>query len=326
MQFAVQLPLDRVDLGAAFASPEGIRECAGHIETAGFDALFVTDHPVPDDRWLAKGGHHSFDPFVALSCVACCTTTLKLLTNILVLPYRNPFIVAKSVASLDTLSSGRMIMGVGAGYLEGEFRACGVDIEARGQLMEEALQAMKLAWSGESFSFEGTQFQAAGNTALPRPLQRPHPPIWMGGNSKAAMRRAAQYCDGWLPFPVKGKLASHVRTRELADIDGLERAIHSIRQLEQQFERRAPLDICMIPFGLDMHSDLHQNADAILEQCLQLQALGVTWINISLPCDSKSQYLDASSWFAEEVIAAMRPGSHGDSPTAPKRDSSNSAS
>lgn len=306
MQFAVQLPVDRVDLGAEFCSAQGITDCARHVEKIGFDATFVTDHPAPEDRWLAKGGHHSFDPFVALSCAAGCTTTLKLLTNILVLPYRNPIIVAKSAASLDTISNGRMIMGVGAGYLEGEFRACGVDIEERGQLMEEALQAMKLVWSGESFRFKGKHFEADGNTALPRPIQTPHPPIWMGGNSTAAMRRAAQYCDGWLPFPVKGKLASHVRTKELADINGLQSAINDLRQLEQQFERSRPLDICMIPFGLDMHSGMNWNAEAVLEQCRQLQALGVSWINISLPCDSKSQYLEASSWFAEEIISAMR--------------------
>lgn len=306
MQFAVQLPIDRVDLGATFSSAQGIADCAKHVEKIGFDAIFVTDHPVPDNRWLAKGGHHSFDPFVALSCAAGFTTTLKLFTNILVLPYRNPLIVAKSVASLDTISNGRMIMGVGAGYLEGEFRACGVDIEERGQLMEEALQAMKLVWSGEPFSFKGKHFEADGNTALPRPIQTPHPPIWMGGNSTAAMRRAAQYCDGWLPFPVKGKLASHVRTRELADINGLESAIKDIRQLEQQFDRSRPLDICMIPFGLDMHSGMNWNAEAVLEQCQQLQALGVNWINISLPCDSKNQYLEASTWFSEEIFSAMR--------------------
>ena len=198
-------------------------------------------------------------------------------------------------------------MGIGAGYLEGEFRACGVDLKTRGKLVEEALQAMKLAWSGESFSFTGTNFQAQANTALPRPVQTPHPPIWMGGNSTAAMRRAAQYCDGWLPFPVKGKFASHVRTRELADLAGLELAIKDIRELEKQFERNRPLDICMIPFGLDMHTGTKLNAAAVLEQCQHLETLGVSWINISLPCDSKNQYLEASDWFAEEIISDMNP-------------------
>ena len=306
MNFAVQLPIDRVDLGAEFASAQGIQHCAKHVEKIGFNATFVTDHPAPDDQWLSRGGHHSFDPFVALSCVAGCTTTLKLLTNIIVLPYRNPLIVAKSIASLDVISNGRMIIGVGAGYLEGEFRACGVDSNERGLLMEEALQAMKLSWTGESFSFSGKHFQADGNTALPRPIQTPHPPIWMGGNSGAAMRRAAQYCDGWLPFPVKGKLANHVRTKELANLNDLERAIKEIRELEKKYERNKPLDICMIPFGLDMHTGMDWNSEAILEQCQQLKALGVSWINISLPCDSKAQYLDATSWFAEHIITPMQ--------------------
>lgn len=305
MRFAVQLPVDRVDLGAEFASAQGITDCAAAAETAGFDAIFVTDHPIPDSEWLAKGGHHSFDPFVALTCAAGCTSTIKLFTNIVVLPYRNPFIVAKSAASLDVLSGGRLIMGVGAGYMEGEFRACGVELKERGKLMEEALQAMKLAWRGESFSFQGTQFEAANNTALPRPLQAPHPPLWMGGNSTAAMRRAAQHCDGWLPFPVKQKFAQYVRTKELADINGLQLAITKIRELEKQFDRSRPLDICMIPFGLDMHETARPDSAAIIEQCLQLEAMGVNWININLPSDSRSQYRDSINWFSEEVINAL---------------------
>ncbi len=305
MRFSVQLPVDRVDLGTTFCSAQGIEQCARLVEGAGFHAAYVTDHPAPDDRWLAAGGHHGLDPFVALTCAAGFTTTLRLLTNILVLPYRNPLIVAKSVASLDTLCDGRLILGVGAGYLEGEFRACGVDLKERGQLMEEALQVMALAWRGESVVFSGSHFDAKGNTALPRPLQAPHPPIWMGGNSPAAMRRAAQYCDGWLPFPVKGKFAAHVRTREMGSLADLQSAIAELRELEKRFEREKPLDICMIPFGLDMHSKATQNAEETLDQCRALEQLGVTWININLPCDSMAQYQEAVGWFSEEIIANL---------------------
>jgi probable F420-dependent oxidoreductase len=305
MKFAVQLPVDQLHAGDDFASMEGIQACSRHVETLGFDACFVTDHPIPGKRWLDQGGHHSFDPFVALTAAACATNTLQLFTNIVVLPYRNPFILAKSAACLDVLSNGRLILGVGAGYLQSEFDALGIDMSQRGRMMEDALQAIKLAWSGEAFSFESPQFTAENNAALPRPVRKPNPPIWMGGNSKAAMRRAAQYCDGWLPFPVKGKFAKHVRTNELADIEDLRAAIASLREMEQQFERDKPLEICMIPFGLDMHSETRPDSAKLLEQCLALQALGVGWINISLPCDTRQQYMELCQWFSEEIMAKM---------------------
>lgn len=305
MQFAVQLPVDRLDAGADFASMQGIQQCTQHLENVGFDACFVTDHPIPDKRWLDQGGHHSFDPFVALTAAACSTTRLKLFSNIIVLPYRNPFILAKSAACLDVLSNGRLILGVGAGYMQGEFDALGVDISTRGQKVEDALLALKSAWSGQAFSLKGQHFDAANNQSLPRPIQDPHPPIWMGGNSKAAMRRAAKYCDGWLPFPVKGKLAKHVRTNALANIDDLQTAIKQLRQFEKEFQRNTPLDICMITFGMDMHTTIKSEKSAILEQCQQLQALGVSWINVSLPCESQQQYRDACSEFSEEIIKPL---------------------
>lgn len=302
MQFSVQLPVDKVGLGDEFASAQGITDCAKHVENSGFSACFVTDHPVPEDKWLASGGHHSFDPFVALTLAASCTTSLKLMSNIIVLPYRNPFLVAKSATSLDIVSNGRLILGTGAGYLEGEFQALGIDMEDRGQRMEDAYQAMKLAWTGESFSYQGKHFEALGNTALPTPVQKPHPPVWVGGNSKAAMRRAAQYCDGWLPMPVPKKLSGRLKTSALSDMETLKEAIDTIRQLEAQFDRAKPLDICMIPFGMDMRSDMEWNSEGLVEQIQEMQEMGVNWINVTLPADSKDLYFKAVSWFAEEVI------------------------
>ena len=117
MKFSVQLPTDRVEHGDEFTSADAIAEMAEAIERAGFDACWVTEHPFPSDEWMASGGHHSLDPFVALTAAAMVTRRLRLHTNIIVLPYRNPFLTAKSIASLDTVSGGRVIMGVAAGYL-----------------------------------------------------------------------------------------------------------------------------------------------------------------------------------------------------------------
>ena len=127
MKINVTLPFDQIENPAEFLQPEAVVEIARVAERAGFNGGNVTDHPCPTGRWLDAGGHYAQDPFVMLSFVAAATTKFKLHTGILVLPYRNPFITARSVATLDVFSRGRVSLGVGAGYLKGEYRALGVD-------------------------------------------------------------------------------------------------------------------------------------------------------------------------------------------------------
>ena len=184
---SITFPFDHIQHPEAFISHDAVIECAKAAEDAGFTSGTVTDHPVPSYRWLDNGGHYAQDPFVMLSMVAAVTTRLKLQTNIVVLPYRNPFITARAVSSLDVFSGGRFIFGLGAGYLKPEYKALGVDFDSRNDLMDEYIKAMKLAWTGEDFSFEGTGYHAVGNRMLPVPVQRPHPPLLIGGNSKRAL-------------------------------------------------------------------------------------------------------------------------------------------
>ncbi len=125
MRLSLGLETSRSDRPEEFVTAEAIAEMAKAAEAAGFDAVFVTDHPFPDDRWLDGGGHHALDPLVALAFAAAATSTIGLHTNLFVLAYRNPFLSAKGIATLDQLSNGRVILGVGAGYLEPEFAALG---------------------------------------------------------------------------------------------------------------------------------------------------------------------------------------------------------
>jgi probable F420-dependent oxidoreductase len=129
------------------------------------------------------------------------TTTLRLIPNVVVLPYRNPFVVAKAGATLDLLSDGRFTLAVGVGYLKREFAALGVEFDERADLVEEVLQVIRSVWTDDDITFEGRHFTANGITAHPRPVTQPHPPIWIGGNTGAARRRVAAYGDGWCPFP-----------------------------------------------------------------------------------------------------------------------------
>src|SRR4029077_16298923 len=191
MQFAITHPMVSHPYAAELASGPGIIAVASAAEAAGFHWFGFTDHPAPSQRWLEAGGHDALDPFVALGFAAARTTTLRLIPNIVVLPYRNPFVVAKSGASLDLLSGGRFTLAVGVGYLKREFAALGVDYELRAELFDEALDVIRAIWTTDDVSFEGKHFTASGTPAPPRPASDPHPPIWVGGNTAAARRRVA---------------------------------------------------------------------------------------------------------------------------------------
>ena len=167
MHFTIGLPTDHVDRAEEFVTGEAVMACAKAAEDAGFDACFVTDHPAPDIKWLAGGGHHALDPFVALSFAAAATTRIRVQTHILVLPYRNPLLTAKSVLSLDVLSAGRVILGVAPGYLKPEFAALGVDFDERNELTDEAIDVMRRIWTDGEIEFVGRNFRTRGTTMRP---------------------------------------------------------------------------------------------------------------------------------------------------------------
>jgi probable F420-dependent oxidoreductase len=303
----VQLPTDRVAQGEEFVSAEAIAEMARAVEAAGFDAAFVTDHPAPEDRWLASGGHQALDPFVALSFVAAATTRLRVQTHVLVAAYRNPFVAAKAIATLDVLSGGRLIVGLAAGYLEPEFAALGVDFSERNEISDETLAAMKQIWRGESLSIEGRRFRAEGHTVLPRPVQRPHPPLWIGGNSRRAMRRAVELGDGWLPFPAPARMAKRVHTAAMESEEDLAEALGHLRALTDR-AGRAPLDVCAAPFELAYVKKLPE-AGQLVASAERFAKLGVGWLILTPPARTRAEFLEGVAQLGSEVIGKLRPGS-----------------
>jgi probable F420-dependent oxidoreductase len=302
MRFTVQLPTERVDRAEEFLSAAAVAEMARAVERAGFDACFVTDHPMPGDRWLASGGHHTLDPFVALAFAAAATSRLRLHTHVLVLPYRNPFLTAKAAASLDVLSGGRLILGVASGYLEPEFEALGVDFAERNELCDEAIAALLRAWTETGVAFEGRHFRTRGNTALPRPLQKPHPPIWVGGNSRRAIRRAVELADGWLPFPAPRRFAAHIRTASLGSLDDLAERLAFAREHARVVGRAQPLDVCFVPFGFELFAREPVEPERFRAGVSELEQLGVTWLAINVPCDSRAEYCEKVAAFGREYL------------------------
>jgi probable F420-dependent oxidoreductase len=302
MRYSVALPNDRVDRSEDFLTAAAVADIAGTVEDAGFDACFVTDHPFADDRWLARGGHHALDPLVQLSFAAAATTALLLHTNIYVLPYRNPFLAAKSILSLDVLSGGRVILGVGAGYLAPEFAALGVDFDERNDLLEEGIEAMKLAWTQAGVAVQGRHFRAPGNTMLPRPTTRPHPPIWMGGNSKRAIRRAVRSCQGWAPLPTPQHAP---RTATLSTLQDLRARIALANQEAEAAGRQEPLEICLSLLHPSPGSREYEPRRC-RSYIRALADLGVTWIGVRPVGTDHKSYLDEARRFADDVIAVLR--------------------
>jgi probable F420-dependent oxidoreductase len=303
MRFAVTHPLVSHPYHPELVTGAGITTVATAAEAAGFHGFGFTDHPAPSQRWLDGGGHDALDPFVALGFAAAHTTSLRLIPNIVVLPYRNPFVVAKAAATLDVLSGGRFTLAVGAGYLKSEFAALGVDHAERNELFDESLDVLKAIWTGDDVSFEGRHFSARGVTSHPRPMT-PHPPIWIGGNSGQARQRVADRGDGWCPFPAPAVLAKTARTVALDTPERLADAVDDLRtRLDAAGRDPETVDVAFAnPAGGDPSSDAF-DAEAHLEGLSALAALGVTWVQVGLPGDSVEHVVETLHRYGEQVIA-----------------------
>lgn len=235
-----------------------VGDLAAEAEAAGVDAVHVTDHPAPDDAWLAAGGHTALDPLVALAFAAAATSTVLLHTNLLVAPYRHPWLTAHGAATLDRLSGGRLVMGVGAGHLEAEMDVLGVDPATRGDRTDEVLALCRRLWAGEVLD---------GRRLHPLPAREGGPPIWVGGNSGRAARRAAELGDGWSPFPTR-------RTT----LDDLAAGIAHLDACTAAAGRTEPLEVAYMVPSLMMGRARPWSADEVLAQCTDLAALGVAWL------------------------------------------------
>ncbi|WP_375483359.1 LLM class F420-dependent oxidoreductase [uncultured Mycobacterium sp.] len=305
MYFSITHPMHSHPYHPELVCGDGISTVAAAAEAAGFHGFGFTDHPAPTQRWLDAGGHDALDPFVAMGFAAARTSTLRLIPNIVVLPYRNPFLVAKCGATLDLLSGGRFTLAVGVGYLKREFAALGVDYDERADLFDEALEAIRAVWTTDDLSFDGRHFTARGITAHPRPVSQPHPPIWIGGNTGAARQRVVKHGNGWCPFPAPAGLAATART---AAIDSIERLAAGIEDLRRRCDAAgrdwSATDVVFTNFDGGSPANEDFNADAYLTGLDKLAALGVTWVQVGLPGDSLAHVLETIDRFRTLVIDA----------------------
>ena len=182
-------------------------------EELGFDSLLTGDHilvprhissPYPyteEGEFPGSGSGESMEQITLLSYIAGQTSKIRLVTSVLIVPHRNPLLAAKSLATLDVLSGGRLVVGVGVGWMREEFEALGLPpFEERGAVTDEYIRAFKVLWTEDDPHFEGKYISFDDISFLPKPVQKPHPPIWVGGESRPALRRTAELADGWYPL------------------------------------------------------------------------------------------------------------------------------
>lgn len=204
MKFGVPLPTFR-----QVASPDAIRQVAERAEALGFDGVWVSDHiiiPASEfDRFASSFGDSTgiggliYEPLTVLGFAAACTSRVRLGTTVLVAPYRNPLVTAKMLSTLDVLSGGRVTAGMAVGWMEEEFKALGVPFEERGATSDEYIAAIKALWTQDRPKFHGRYARFENIVFEPKPLQKPHIPLWIGGASKSAIRRAVALGDAWHP-------------------------------------------------------------------------------------------------------------------------------
>lgn len=303
MKFWTTYPMIMQDYDRDLVNGPAIARFARAAEAAGLDGIGFTDHPAPSDKWLRNGGHESLDPFAALAYVAAVTERILLIPNIVVLPYRNPFLTAKLASSLDILSGGRFVLSTALGYLRSEYRALGVDFDARNEVFDEALEVMRGVWTTDAFPYEGSNFTASGVTANPKPS---NVPIWIGGNSQRSRRRVATHGDGWNPFPANKQMAETTGTTQLeTPADLAELLTYLWDKIDEAGRDRSTIDVAFTAAHGDVTAP---NFDAAhhLDLLGELSDLGVTWSSINVPHSSIDEAIDAVVEYGERVIAPSR--------------------
>ena len=216
-----------------------IDELAREAEDRGFESLFVPEHthipasrksPFPGGGELPREYYNTLDPFVSLSFAAAVTSRIRLGTGICLIAQRDPIVTAKSVASLDLMSNGRFVMGLGGGWNVDEMEHHGATYETRFAITRENVLAMKALWAGDPGGFEGEHASFSASYSLPKPVQSPHPPLLMGGETDYTLRRVVDYCDGWFPR-ARGGFDPHEnmqRLRSMAEKSGRDMSTLSV--------------------------------------------------------------------------------------------------
>jgi len=281
---------------------EDLEAVASSADELGFDSIWTTDHVL-----MSRGQEEPYgrilEALITLSYLASIARRVKLGVSVLVFPMRNPVLIAKEVASLDVLSGGRVILGVGAGWNESEFDALSAEFGNRGKRLNEAIGVLRTLWAQDDPRFDG-EFTRFGDVLFgPKPVQAGGPPIWIGGPSMAAMRRAATLADGWHPVA--------------ATVEDYARGMNTIRSLADGRKVTGSLRIRIV-MGKEVPNDVSRqgtvravlsgSADRIIEQLQAYQAAGLDHLVADFSENTRESILDGMRQFAEDVRPRLSDG------------------
>lgn len=296
MRFTLEYPVSAAYYHPDLISADGLKAVASAAENAGVHSIAFTEHPAPSTKWMDSGGHHTLDPLTALAFCAAATTTIKVMPYALVLPYYHPLMLAKQLATLDRLSSGRLEVVVAAGYLRSEFLALGSDLQDRNRRFDETLEVMAKAWRESPCSFETSLFRGRNVIQAPSPFRVP--PILVGGNSRAARARAAAH-DGWSPLLISKETSQSIRTARLDTTALLAEGIREVRDLAGE---RGPSLTVQVESN---HNKFLENGFTIAEHVDHLAALEEAGVNnfvIKIPSDSIESACEYLHFYGETFI------------------------
>jgi probable F420-dependent oxidoreductase len=285
-------------------SAEQFQLVARTAEDVGFDAIAIPEHIVVPDEMVDLMGPNWSHALTVMAFVAGATTRIEVDSAVIVLPYHNPIVLAKAITTLDVVSGGRVRISVGVGHAEREFDVLGIPFHERGALTDEYLAAMIELWTSDRPTFAGRHVAFDRIAFEPKPRRKPHPPIIIGGNSDAALRRAARH-DGWFPW--------------LIGPDRLPERLERLRSMPEFGERTTPFDVVMPLMRPTVDEEHNRLADSsassppwrtneIVDAVGRLSEIGVTRTMIPFPpTRSFAEHLEGLHWIAEDIMSAFRP-------------------
>ena len=293
MKLGVVLPIWQLTSGEA-------ESLAVQADELGLDGVFGPDHILAKPATTQHYGAHWPDPFSLLAYLAGRTRRIHLGASVIVLPYRNALVTAKAAATVDQVSGGRFIFGIGVGWDEAEFKDLGLPFRERGRMSDDYLRAIKAAWAADVPDYAGRYLTFGGATFSPRPAQQPHPPIWVGGApgalSDAPLRRCAELGDCWHPLGLA--------------LDDLEKGLGMLRDMAARAGRRAPglaarnmLDFTATAKGAG-RAAFQGSPDEVMADLRRVKGLGAEWMTFDLPREGVPAMQRAMERIARELKSA----------------------
>lgn len=282
------------------ATREALMTFASRAEAHRMASLWVSDHVVfpkaGNDEYPSGGFPHAPDtpylePVTVLAAAALCTERVRLGASVFILGHRNPIVMAKMLTTIDTLSNGRLICGVGVGWWRQEFETLGIPFQQRGRRASEMIEIFKTLWTDDEPRFDGTFYHLDNVGFAPKPVQKPHPPIWVGGHSRAALQRAVTLGDGW-------HASSQTPAQMCTYLERLQRASEAAGRSFETLELSLRLKLS--------HDEVVGSQQAIIDRYSAYRDLGLSHLAIDFRRDDLSQMLDTLDFVAREICPAVQ--------------------